>query len=1474
MESDDDLKMETQQVKYWDECLSSLAKQYEILLNSLNLNKNIQLKRDSFIDQIKLNYKNKSKQFKQEPSHLYALSEMFFDFYSCLRDSVNIKNKSVVPQIMKNIQEIIANINKTKNEACKSSFRIIKKCKDLIINIKKQENEYQKAKTSLDDAQIYQKKIKNVDKYTYNVAKKEKADLQLSEKIKEMEKIKKPLENDKKKLLEYRNKLKVSLKDNFELIVTVSFKQLANYYQCLFLLLNEKIDILKNIKEKIDDILIQLSNLILDLNAYSEKKYGEKYLGLKSENVANYLSDELLNKSSIKQLIEISTNVINYVKIFLICLRYRKKIMKIFLETITEINKYEIDINKELETNQKVLINELDSLKNINYYNQKNWRNALAREKISKITTDIKTIIPIINSYIEFARNEQNIISNNWKNFEEKISQRQNLSIDFLKELDEAKKNNQITNQKEYKERYDKKKRKLKEAVKSGVDFIQKTVPTTREKDKNEMLKLESAFEILFNNCQNSNNEILSSTEDDLNTTVVTDIFEECKFMIIKYFNRFKIQNYENFLETMKIKLLVNTNLNEEQLGKGVYRRLSLAIDDDDEEVKLYETNDNIIFDDSQSKIPFDIDNNIRKSKAQSIYSKNINNENPFDKINNINDNIEESNLNNNVNTNIQNVNNEIINNSTIIYNNKSNLSKILNPQISNSVRKSNIKNIINKKSILSKSININDNNIKSSIKSNLSKNINFNNDNKNIANEIKSNLNKSINANMANNLNRSINANVDNNLNKNIDIKDNNLNNYRRRSIIVNNAKTNFNKILNNNNNNINKRKSIFNKNNIVKSVNIIGHNDINQNLNNNENNNLNKSLLTKNKNNLSKSVNINIKESLNSNINNEEGENEFINSIDEVESECNISSYQILNELEKEDNLELIDDNKITRYTEMKDPYSNIKEDELNRLLNIKGEETKKRELGEGENKIKSFSCSLSGRIISRGTLMITNKKIEFYSSIFKKIQIIIPLIDIISVRKKSDNSIQIKTEKITYLFTSFTEQDFCYSLLDKEIKRVKKEVKEQQKNNNEEEKVDENSPEQKYLGKKRFKAKQISKMLEEIDFYKKLEEITKERMELFTKEYTDEKKGFFVSQKSLKRKYAEEIFKDCPLYVIFTTLIKMTTQLEEYKKNKGFFESLFLQRNDTEVEFKENPDFLKIPNYFDNGDYVMNLFSQFNKEDFETFLNDIQNWPHKYEYSCHAVHKVKQVPFGPSQVVMRDKFIAYFISPTLLIFDDMAYATEFTFSENFIPLFRYTFDCNIKFNDKKGKFEFDTKMTITYVTIFLVNFMLKSTVESKSNSDTEELVKGEILDKLKESVNIYRDRFKDIFERVTDETFQRKIDLKQNMITGEFEEDVIEGVVEEENPEEEEDKNKVQNEEKENIENNKNEKGGIHQKINEFIDKNKTYIFIGIISLIIIGIILSIFGSNKGKGSIAFDTIFNLVILGAIFYLFKFK
>ena len=313
--------------------------------------------------------------------------------------------------MLKTIKEIISNINKTKNDVCENSLKIINKCNNLIINIKKQEIAFQKAKTELDDAQIYQKKIKNEEKYIYEVSEKKKADLILSEKIKEMEKIKKPLDNNKKKLSEYRNKLKSSLRDNFELIVSISFKQLANYYQCLFLILNGKFDVLTNIKEKINDILIQLSNLLFDLNDYSEKKFGETNLGLKSDNISTYSTEEVMNKSSMKKLIEISENVVNYVKIFMVCLRFRKKIMKIFLKEISELNKYEIEVNKGYDENKKDLINQLDSLKHMNFYGQKNWRNIFASEKMSQFVIDINGIIPILSNYIEFTRNEHKAFS-------------------------------------------------------------------------------------------------------------------------------------------------------------------------------------------------------------------------------------------------------------------------------------------------------------------------------------------------------------------------------------------------------------------------------------------------------------------------------------------------------------------------------------------------------------------------------------------------------------------------------------------------------------------------------------------------------------------------------------------------------------------------------------------------------------------------------------------------------------------------------------------------------------------------------------------------------------------------------------------------------------------------------------------------------------------------------------------------------
>ena len=1289
--SNDELKLETGHVEYWEDCLNALSKHFEIILNLNNINYNLQDKRTSFIERLKTNYKTKTKPFKREPSRIFFLTEIYFDFYSFLGKNMDSKTKKLLDNTLK---EILENIEQTKNETCKDTLTLINKCKQLIFNIKEQEQDYQKAKRALDDAQVYQKKVKNLDKYTYNVSKKEKADVLLSEKIKEMERIKSPLEKNKKELLECRTKLNSIIKNNFEIIVSVCFKHLSNYYQCLFLILNQRIELLINLREKIDDILTQLYNLVFDLNDFSERKFGESVLNIKTEGLNINFSGDLINKSSMKQLIELSINIINYSKIFLTCLRYRKKIMKFFYEILSRVIDFETNNIKQFNENKKNFMNQLDKLRLINNNCLRFLQNLISKEKNNEIIIEINSIISVINNYIEFARNEYNTFFKNWESYEEKIMERQKLSIDFLNEMNELKNSNKSINQTEFINRNEKKKRKLKNAILAGLDFIQKNVISTREKDKNEMMKLESTFEKIFNNCQNINNEYISHLENELNNAAMTDIFEESKIVIIKYFNKFKIQNYDNFLERIKIKLLINTDLSKGKLGKIIYGSIKKGIDDQIELSKINNTIEDIS---SEVEIPSEY----YFQRRRSVYL----NSNPRNNLF-----LETTKNNNNVNENNKLLNKSIINNQTF---------------------------------------------------------------------------------------------NITNN---------NNINN--KKIYIHNNSKTLLTSYKNLSNENI-KLVEEIEKDNVTLSS-------------------------------------INIKDP-------------------ELNEEFNqLSNNDILTELENEDKLEFLTNEQLSKYTEVFDPYSNIKEDELDRLLNLKKEDSRK--LEEGEEVIDTFHCSLSSEIISRGIFTITTKNIEYNSSFLKKNQIIIPLGDIISIDKKSslgiDNSIEIKTEKVTHLFTSFLSRDHCFLILENQLNKIKEEIK---KDDKPDEVEDGNSPEQKYLKKKRFKSKQITQMLEEIEFHKKIDEYTKERLELFSKQYYDQKKGIFLPNSEFKLKYVELNLEDCPLFIPFKVLCCVSTKLEEYKRDKGFFESLFLDRGDTEVKFEESAEFSNnIPKYFNDGDYVMNLFSQFNKEDFEIFLNEIQNWSHKYEANVNAIHKVKKVPFGPERVIMKNRYMVYFVSPTCLIFDDLAYATGFQFCDNFMPLFRYKFDCNIKFNEYKSKFEFKTKMTITYTTVFFADFFLKSAVASKTAGDTEQLIKGEVIDKLKDSFNIYINKFKEMFERSTDETFQRKIDLKQNMITGEEEEEKIDGIEDDENKEENDNKVEEQNKDENNIQQSENK--GINQKINDFIDKYKLYILIGIVTLTFIEIIQSFF--NQRSGLFAINTIFNLIILASIFYLFKFK
>ena len=1240
---------EENHLKFWEKCLNDLIKQFKILNELLILTKKYKAQRFSELSDLLMKFRNDSKQFSKEPSHIYYLCEIYFDFQSFLLEVVNKSTYGLYDEINSMSLEVIKDIEKTKDETNKNNFMMMDEFQKLIQKIKTQESEFNKIKSNMDNAQINQKKIKNKVQYTYNIVELQKADLVLAEQIRKMEEIKIPMDENKKKLMELRDKLNISIRESFEKVFSIYFKHLANLHQYFFLLENNKLGI-----------------IVFD-------------------------SEELLNKSSSSLLLKISYDVINYIQVFMICLRYRKKIMKIFYDFIKTMQRGEDTYAKNSDNSYQNLINQINLVKNISVGISKSW-NKLFLDIKSRNTDYYNILLSGIDNYINYARNEYNQFKLNWDKYENKIKEKQKITIELLKEKNEEKEINKNSNKI--------KDETLRQVIKLSVKFINENVYKIRERDKKEMSKLSSIFEKLFQKYKSLVNKTIDITEEELSDSAALDIFEECKMIIIKYFNNFKIQNYENFLEKMKIKLLLNTELQDKKLIKDVFEKLNYNLEEKEE------LNGQVSdFDDSQSQILPENEDNISEVK----------------KINNI------------------------------FFDSRKNLNQ----------------------------------------------------------------------------------------------------------NMLFEKAKDND-KIINLKSNKISFDNNTFNKND--KKENPLNGNNL------------------------------------------------------EIDNPKDIENG--IYEKEEEDSFDLLDKNKFTELTKIENPYKNIKEEELKRLKSMAlKKNVNYNELEEGEKKIDSFNCALKDKILLQGKLNITNKKIEFTSlfnpvTLFGKTVIIIPYKDIIEIEKKYnlglDNSINIKTEKISHFFTNFLSRDRCYNLLQNQMDQFKE--KELKKNKTIEIKEKILNPKEIYLKKKRIKSKQILNMLEDINFDERINQSTKDRMKIFQKKYRDEKRGIFLSDEKFQKKFFEHIFKSCPLYICFKYICNSSTQLDELGYSKGFFQSILIDIISKEIIMLEKEDNSNIPEYFDNGDYVMDLFCSFNKNDLNDFLNGIHKWSHKYEYDCYGMNQNKS-----KKNEKPDLFVVYFISPALLLFDIIRYSSEVI--NNFIPIFRYRFDSSIKFNKYKGKFDFTTKLTVMFGFIFQSNFILTDNITNNAYKSYEESFKNHISNKLLNIVDSYIQIFTDIYEKMVEEIFEKKIRAKQNMITGELEEENIDEVSsdEDENSQvnisfnliseinfkenikeiENEEISKTNNEDiifdkknEENInldkninhsilkDNNSNSHSNSNINRNKSKKSDKDYKIFIIIIIILIGIIISLLFFKSDKTKIDFNIITNLIILGVVVYLLKNK
>ena len=137
----DDLYKEREHIKFWDDCLNDLKKQFDIMSNCLDMIRKIKIRRMTELDTILSNFKTDITPYIKEPSHLYSLCEIYFEFLSYLWEVINKFNDELYNKMSSMNSEIIKDLDIKRINLYKDNISLIDECQKLINEIKTQENE-------------------------------------------------------------------------------------------------------------------------------------------------------------------------------------------------------------------------------------------------------------------------------------------------------------------------------------------------------------------------------------------------------------------------------------------------------------------------------------------------------------------------------------------------------------------------------------------------------------------------------------------------------------------------------------------------------------------------------------------------------------------------------------------------------------------------------------------------------------------------------------------------------------------------------------------------------------------------------------------------------------------------------------------------------------------------------------------------------------------------------------------------------------------------------------------------------------------------------------------------------------------------------------------------------------------------------------------------------------------------------------
>ena len=249
-------------------------------------------------------------------------------------------------------------------------------------------------------------------------------------------------------------------------------------------------------------------------------------------------------------------------------------------------------------------------------------------------------------------------------------------------------------------------------------------------------------------------------------------------------------------------------------------------------------------------------------------------------------------------------------------------------------------------------------------------------------------------------------------------------------------------------------------------------------------------------------------------------------------------------------------------------------------------------------------------------------------------------------------------------------------------------------------------------------------IDKKLKEIRFFERLKEISDSRFLFFKENYRKDNnfldestfENILISEKNLKTQ--------SPLTLIFQKIF--SPDKPQYPLKKNFFEKIFSSRENT--DYKPNYDkkeLNKVPKFFNDLNYVNNLFNSFDFDELNIFLEEIKQWQNTFNYEQEYTHPLKYFK-KKKYINLYNNLIIYFISPCDLIVDYHSHSTGIPFSDTVMAINQFIFHNDIKYDTNKGRFQFKTSVKILNSIKMVKNTQINNAIrEEGKNENDEEII-----------------------------------------------------------------------------------------------------------------------------------------------------